>query len=224
MNQTDPNTGATHIEAALPFELISPLGGEIKVMMVCEPSQGGGAAVGMSPKVAKDFWDTHVKAAHWFDPDKECLVVLCLDAKNRVKAWNLVSLGTLGASLSHPREVFRPAIVAAASGIILMHNHPSGDPTPSLADHAVTEQLGRASRIVEIPLDDHVIVGDTSNNCYRFGYFSFREHLWDKVRDLQLASLKKSPAMAHAARARVSTEGRAQGQRERDGARRRAEA
>jgi DNA repair protein RadC len=219
MSQTNPNTGATHIEAALPFELISPLGGEIKVMMVCEPSQGGGAAVGMSPKAARDFWDTHVKAAHWFDPDKECLVILCLDAKNRVKAWNLVSLGTLEASLSHPREVFRPAIVAAANGIILMHNHPSGDPKPSLADHAVTEQLVKAARIVDIPLHDHVIVGDTSNDRYRFGYFSFREHLWDTIRDQKPVSWEKSPAMAQAGRARVPTEGRAQGQKTKNGGR-----
>jgi DNA repair protein RadC len=70
----------------------------------------------------------------------------------------LISRGTLNGSLVHPREVFRPAIAEAAAGIFLVHNHPSGDPTPSAEDRAVTGQLVEAGRLLGIPVIDHVIV------------------------------------------------------------------
>jgi DNA repair protein RadC len=72
----------------------------------------------------------------------------------------LITRGILDASLIHPREVFRPAIVRSAAGIILVHNHPSGDPTPSEEDRAVTKQLVRAGTAVGIPVVDHVVLGD----------------------------------------------------------------
>lgn len=70
----------------------------------------------------------------------------------------LISRGTLNGSLVHPREVFRPAIAEAGAGIVLVHNHPSGDPTPSPEDRAVTGQLVEAGRLLGIPVVDHVIV------------------------------------------------------------------
>ncbi len=71
----------------------------------------------------------------------------------------LISRGTLDGALVHPREVFRPAIAEAGSSIVLVHNHPSGDPTPSPEDLAVTARLVEAGRLVGIPVIDHVIVG-----------------------------------------------------------------
>jgi len=70
----------------------------------------------------------------------------------------LVTRGLLNSSLVHPREVFRAAIAEAAAGIIVVHNHPSGDPTPSAEDRAVTQQLAAAGRLLDLPLYDHVII------------------------------------------------------------------
>lgn len=84
---------------------------------------------------------------------------LLLNTQHRVVRDVLVTRGILDASLIHPREVFRAAVVESAAGIILVHNHPSGDPTPSGEDRAVTRQLTSAGRAMGIPVLDHVIVG-----------------------------------------------------------------
>ena len=84
--------------------------------------------------------------------------LLALDTRSRVLRDVLVTRGLLDASLVHPREVFRPAIAEAAAGIILVHNHPSGDPTPSAEDRAVTRQLVAAGQLLDLPVYDHVIV------------------------------------------------------------------
>jgi len=86
--------------------------------------------------------------------------VVLVDARNGVTRTALLTRGTLDASLVHPRDVFRLAILEASAGVILVHNHPSGDPTPSPEDRAVTRQLADAGRAVGIPVLDHVIVGN----------------------------------------------------------------
>lgn len=91
-------------------------------------------------------------------PQEEFHAVL-LNTRHRVVREVLVTRGILDASLIHPREVFRPAVAEGAAGVILVHNHPSGDPTPSAEDRAVTRQLGAAGRAVGIPVLDHVVVG-----------------------------------------------------------------
>lgn len=95
------------------------------------------------------------------DRTQEHLVVFYLSIRNHVMNRELVSVGTLTASLIHSREVFRPAILHSSAAILLAHNHPSGDPTPSEADYAVTHQLVRAGRILGIELLDHVVCGRT---------------------------------------------------------------
>ena len=85
---------------------------------------------------------------------------LLLNTQHRMMSEVLVTRGILDASLVHPREVFRPAVMEGASAIILVHNHPSGDPTPSTEDHSVTRRLTRAGRAIGIPVLDHVIIGD----------------------------------------------------------------
>ena len=85
--------------------------------------------------------------------------VAVLDAQHRLERDILVTRGILNSSLVHPREVFREAIAERAAAIVLVHNHPSGDPTPSPDDRAVTEQLVAAGRLLDIPVHDHVIVG-----------------------------------------------------------------
>jgi DNA repair protein RadC len=84
--------------------------------------------------------------------------VLALDSQSRVRRDVLVTRGLLNSALVHPREVFRAAIAEAAAGIIVVHNHPSGDPTPSPEDRAVTRQLVEAGRLLDLPVYDHVIV------------------------------------------------------------------
>lgn len=84
--------------------------------------------------------------------------LLALDTKSHVLRDVLITRGLLDSSLVHPREVFRAAIAEAAAGIILVHNHPSGDPTPSAEDRAVTRQLVAAGQLLDLPVYDHVIV------------------------------------------------------------------
>ena len=90
---------------------------------------------------------------------QEAFIVVDVNAKNNVIDKRLVSLGLLDASLVHPREVFRGAIVNNAAAVIVVHNHPSGDPTPSAEDVRITRQLVEAGRIVAIKVLDHVIIG-----------------------------------------------------------------
>ena len=94
--------------------------------------------------------------------------VAILDGQHRLERDVLVTRGLLNSSPVHPREVFREAIAERAAAIILVHNHPSGDPTPSAEDRAVTEQLVAAGRLLDIPVHDHVIIG-------RGRYVSFAE-------------------------------------------------
>ena len=92
------------------------------------------------------------------DLEVEEFHVLALGSQSQVKADLLITRGILNSSLVHPREVFRAAIAEAAAGIIVVHNHPSGDPTPSADDRAVTRQLVDAGRLLDLPVHDHVIV------------------------------------------------------------------
>jgi DNA repair protein RadC len=85
--------------------------------------------------------------------------VLALGSQSQILGDRLITRGLLNSSLVHPREVFRAAIAEAAAGIIVVHNHPSGDPTPSADDRAVTRQLVEAGRLLDLPVYDHVIVG-----------------------------------------------------------------
>lgn len=94
------------------------------------------------------------------DLPQEEFHALLLNAQHRLLRSVLVTRGILDASLIHPREVFRPAVGEGAAAVILVHNHPSGDPTPSGEDRGVTRQLARAGRTLGIPVLDHVIVGD----------------------------------------------------------------
>jgi DNA repair protein RadC len=100
-------------------------------------------------------------------PHERFLVVL-LDGRYRVLRQEVVSQGTLTASLVHPREVFRPALREAAAALILVHNHPSGDPTPSPEDREITARLAKAGEILGVRVLDHVVVAER-------GYCSLRE-------------------------------------------------
>ncbi len=91
---------------------------------------------------------------------KECFIELCLDTKNQVIRQDTISIGSLNANIVHPREVFRTALIQSAAHIIVAHNHPSGDPTPSREDIDITKKLVETGKIMGIDVLDHVIIGD----------------------------------------------------------------
>ncbi len=101
--------------------------------------------------------------------------VLCLDRKNRLIREVELTSGTATSTLAHPREVFREAVRHGATALICAHNHPSGDPQPSAADTRLTRQLRDAATAVDIPLLDHVILGQPATDPGGRGYYSFRE-------------------------------------------------
>ena len=100
---------------------------------------------------------------------KEQFVVILLNSKNKVIGTEVVSEGSLSSSIVHPREVYGPAILHHAAAIMVAHNHPSGDPKPSLEDEEVTRMLSRSGKVLGIPMIDHVIIGDGN-------YYSFLEN------------------------------------------------
>ncbi|HVM51266.1 MAG TPA: JAB domain-containing protein [Candidatus Acidoferrum sp.] len=112
-----------------------------------------------TPDAAARYWRDTVVTHPYFNPDVECFVCLMLNTRRRIIGHHLVSTGTLDTILVHPREVFRPAIIAGCAALILMHNHPSSDPTPSEADIKVTRDLIRAGQLIKIEVLDHVIMG-----------------------------------------------------------------
>jgi len=143
---------------------------EFKVMRVRECLQQTETVD--TPERAADYWRKNIPSAPWFDPAKEAVVVLMLNTRRRILGHNLVTLGSLDTCIVTPLSVFRPVIVMAGSAIILMHNHPSGDATPSEADIKVTRDLIRASQLLKIDLVDHVIMGEPGFSSLRTaGYF-----------------------------------------------------
>lgn len=127
---------------------------EIKVVRERREGYGSLAQVRDAKAVYEAF------RAH-FDPvDREQFLALILDGRNRLLGFNLVAIGTLTSALVHPREVFKAAILANAAAIILVHNHPSGDPEPSAEDRALTSRLKEAGEILGIRILDHIVIGD----------------------------------------------------------------
>ncbi len=131
-----------------------------RVTAALELGRRVGAEVEPPPQRIRTPADVHrYYAPRLRDLGVEEFHVLALSSQSQVKADLLITRGILNSSLVHPREVFRAAIAEAAAGIIVVHNHPSGDPTPSADDRAVTAQLVAAGRLLDLPVHDHVIVG-----------------------------------------------------------------
>lgn len=103
------------------------------------------------------------------DEDQEHFIALCLNTKNKIIARKTISIGTIDSAITHPRDVFRFAIKNNAARLIVVHNHPSGNPDPSQADIAVTKRLINTGKLIGIELLDHIIVGNDN-------YISLREY------------------------------------------------
>ncbi|RYD37985.1 MAG: DNA repair protein RadC, partial [Verrucomicrobiaceae bacterium] len=122
--------------------------------------------------------DTPERIHDFFGPQmrhlaQEQVVCAVVDTRLRHMGTTIVSMGTVNESNAHPREILRPVITRGAYGFVLIHNHPSGDPSPSRADDKVTRNLIEASRLMQVCFLDHVIIGRPSPG--RAGYYSFRE-------------------------------------------------
>ena len=121
-----------------------------------------------SPELVYELLEAEMRALH-----KESLRVLLLDTRYHLIGTEQVSLGSVNESIAHPRDVFRPAVVASAYAVIVVHNHPSGDPSPSQSGHGLTRRLVEAAELLQIKLLDHVIIGAPAEG--RQPYFSFKE-------------------------------------------------
>lgn len=143
----------------------SVFAGEWKIVTVRETCPASSEC--KVPGDAVAYWRSHIENGQLFNPDVECFVVLLLNTKHRIRGHHIVSIGSLNETVAHPREVFRAAVIGAAYGVVLMHNHPSGDSNPSEADRRMTRVLSESGQILRIAVIDHVIVGDAQHYSFR---------------------------------------------------------
>jgi DNA repair protein RadC len=160
---THPPSGLGAIKGIGPAKLASLLAAvEMGRRMAARPLRAGD-----SIKSPRDVYRHFYQRLR--DRKQEYFMTLLLDGRHRVLRESQISQGTLTASLVHPREVFRHAIGAAAAALVLVHNHPSGNPEPSAEDLRVTRRLVEAGEVLGIRVVDHVIVAEE-------GFYSFQEH------------------------------------------------
>ena len=169
-NSQPATTGARHGEHNMRVKSYSIP--EVKLLRISEAAVDNPLLD--NPEAVAQFWRENVPNAVWYDMDCETLVVLLLNTRRRIVGFERVTQGTMDTLLIHPREVFKTAIVQGAAAIVLMHNHPSGDPTPSEADIRITRDLIKAGQLLKIDVLDHVIIGLGSEQRPA-GYTSLRE-------------------------------------------------
>lgn len=133
----------------------------VKVMMVRENRKAPVCAD--SPNAIFEFMRKKARRL-----DREHFWRIDLDARNQIVAFEVVSVGSATASIVHPRELYKGAILNSACGIVICHNHPSQETSPSSEDRDVTKRIQKAGELLGIPLVDHVVLADDA-------YFSFRE-------------------------------------------------
>jgi DNA repair protein RadC len=136
----------------------------VSIQMVREKSFPYEVSQICSPGTAVDILRKYIGSS-----DREILVMIGLDTKNKINVISTISIGSLSASLAHPREIFKAAILANCASIILGHNHPSNDTRPSQEDIKITERVAAAGEVLGIELLDHVIIGEDN-------HYSMKEH------------------------------------------------
>lgn len=176
MNTTPGSTSSSPLTEAI-RSLVKPFRfptqpHQYKVVPLRECPTPDAMALCDTPDRAADYWRNHVSNDTTYNPECECMVVLMLNTRRRVRGHYLVATGTIDTLLVHPREVFRIAIMVNATAIVLMHNHPSGESSPSEADIRVTRELIRAGQLLKLEVVDHVIIGNPTRSSLReMGYF-----------------------------------------------------
>ena len=148
--------------------------GEFRVLTLRETGLEGYNATGETPENIADYYRTVIATDPRHNADVETLIGITLSTRRKITGYYVVATGTLDTLLCHPREVFRPAIVANAAAIVVLHNHPSGDYSPSEADIKVTRELIRAGQLLRVELLDHVIMGAATPERPK-GFCSLRE-------------------------------------------------
>lgn len=176
----DESTGLRGLSGVGPEELVSLGGvGPAKATRLLAAFELGrrvaGMPVGDRPVVNGPADAYRLLAPRMADLDREHFVALLLNSKHQVIAYQPVAVGTLSATLVHPRELFKEAIRKSAAGMLLAHNHPSGDPSPSPEDRALTQQLMAGAEILGIRILDHLVIGEGR-------YVSLREttRIWNE--------------------------------------------
>ena len=148
--------------------------GEFKILTLRETVPPSALSNGDTPELIAEYYRKQIETDLRYTPEVETFQVIILSTRRKIQGHFLVSTGTLDTLLVHPREVFRPAIVANAAAIVLVHNHPSGDPTPSEADIKVTRDLIRAGQLMKIEVLDHLVIGKPDSNANVNGFLSLR--------------------------------------------------
>jgi len=120
-----------------------------------------------TPTEAAAYWRAHITQHPYFNPECECLVVLMLNIRRKIRGHYFVSVGTMDTVLCDPKSIFRLAVMASAAGIIVMHNHPSGESSPSQADIQVTRDLVRGGQLLKIDVVDHIVIGNGNHSSLR---------------------------------------------------------
>ena len=151
LQETNKATGLT----SSPSDLYSSLLPLYRVALV----RDGALAMDTRPQIHNPESVANILWQYLQDKDREYFCMLMLDTKNRVIGMHVVSIGILDSALVSPREVFKMALLSNAASVILGHNHPSGDPTPSAEDKRITQQLSEAGKLMHIEVLDHIIVG-----------------------------------------------------------------
>ena len=163
MTYTEKNHNRKHHESTENPDFPSKRVQVVKIKLVRESSFLYGKRRVNSPLEAYELGKILME-----ETDREQLLVCCLNTKNHPLNLHVVSIGSLNASIVHPREVFKAAVLSNAASIILFHNHPSGDPSPSSEDQTATERIRDCGRLMGIDLLDHIIIGEDT-------YYSMRE-------------------------------------------------
>jgi hypothetical protein len=168
---------------------------EFKVVALREYPISGDLLLCDAPEKAAEYWRLNIAINPYFNSECECLAVLILNTRNDVKGHYIVSIGTQDRTVAHAREVFRTAIIASGAAIVLMHNHPSGDSTPSEDDINITRDMIRAGLILHIEVLDHVIMGQPTpprpkdyTSLRALGYFNAMPELEAELQGLGRAA------------------------------------
>jgi len=128
----------------------------VKIQMIRERNMMVESKKVSSPRDIAEIMFEYLNGA-----DRECFVVIALNTKNDINSISTISIGTLSSSLAHPREIFKTAILSNAANIILCHNHPSGDTSPSKEDILISKKVKECGDILGIKVLDHIIITDT---------------------------------------------------------------
>jgi DNA repair protein RadC len=147
---------------------------EFKLQALREVPENYNRFPGDTPEKINEYLRQVLPASERYSPEVENFIVVFLNTRRKIVGHQVLSQGTLDTLLVHPREVFKPAILMNAAAIVVAHNHPSGEWTPSDADVRVTRDLIKAGQLLKIELLDHIILGDNGENRTR-NYCSLRE-------------------------------------------------